>query len=89
MAEIMTAHVRPWGNSHGIRITKEMMYVMNLKPNDSLQIIVEGDSIILKKAVNRKTLQEYASDFGGVLGPYDEFDWGSDIGIERWINAED
>ena len=59
MAEIMTAHVRPWGNSHGIRITKEMMYVMNLKPNDSLQIIVEGDSIILKKAVNRKVEKVY------------------------------
>lgn len=88
MAETLTAHVRPWGNSHGIRISKEMMRIMDIHPNDALQIVVNGDSIILKKAVQRKSLQEYAADYGGSLGPYEEFDWGDGIGIGRWLDAE-
>ena len=37
-------------------------------------------------AVSRRhrTLEERAEDFGGKLGPYEEFDWGEPVGRERW-----
>ena len=37
---------------------------------------------------DRKTLQEYAEEFVGKLGPYEEFDWGEGMGIEKWLDAE-
>lgn len=30
-----------------------------------------------------------AAAYGGALGPYEEFDWGEGIGIERWVHEED
>lgn len=31
-----------------------------------------------------RSLEERAGDFGGKLGPYEEFDWGEPVGRERW-----
>lgn len=89
MRNTMTTVVKPWGNSHGIRLSKEIMTAMDIHANDSLSLDIVGDSIIIKKTITRKTLPEYASAFGGRLGPYEEFDWGDGIGIERWLNDED
>ena len=37
-------------------------------------------SIILKKIEKKhKTLEERAKEFGGKLGPYEEFNWGAQI----------
>lgn len=88
MARILTVPVKPWGNSHGIRISREMMHILEIQPNDTLSMEIREKAIILRKAVSRKTLKEYADDYGGRLGPYEEFDWGEGIGIERWLDAE-
>lgn len=40
-------------------------------------------------AVSQKTLEEYANDSGGKLGPYEEFDFGEMIGIEKWLDEQD
>ena len=31
-----------------------------------------------------RTLEERAKEYGGKLGPYEEFDWGEPMGRERW-----
>ena len=47
------------------------------------------DNLIIPANDNdRKTLQEYAGEFAGTLGPYEEFDRGEGMGIERWLDAE-
>ena len=48
------------------------------------------DNLIIPANDNdSKTLQEYAVEFAGKLGPYEEFDWEEGMGIERWMDAED
>lgn len=89
MAQTMTTSVKAWGNSQGIRLSKEVMSLLDLRLNDTLSMEIQGEALVLRKAVRRKTLEEYAADYGGTLGPYGEFDWGEGIGIERWIHAED
>ena len=58
----MVAQVKAWGNSQGIRLSKELL--------------------ALDK--QHRTLEERAKEYGGKLGPYQEFDWGEPVGRERW-----
>ena len=47
------------------------------------------DESIPEKSCEGETLPEYAMQFGGKLGPYEEFNWEEGMGIERWMDAED
>ena len=47
------------------------------------QVLVDGN-IVLKKTFKHRTLEERAEEFGGKLGPYQEYDWGEPVGRERW-----
>lgn len=81
----MITQVKKWGNSQGIRLSKELLALAGIKNEDFLDIeLIEGN-IVLKKAENRhRTLEERAEEYGGKLGPYEEFDWGEPVGRERW-----
>ncbi|MDO4805422.1 MAG: AbrB/MazE/SpoVT family DNA-binding domain-containing protein [Lachnospiraceae bacterium] len=78
-----------WGNSQGIRIPKEILKKLHIKPNDELTMKVDGNRLIVEKTVCRRTLEEYAKPFGGKLGPYEEFDFGEGIGIDKWLDDAD
>ena len=80
----MTAQVKTWGNSQGIRLSKELLDLAGIKLNDLLNIELLDGNIVLKKAYKHKTLEERAEEYGGKLGPYEEFDWGEPVGRERW-----
>ncbi len=86
MEYVMNTIIRPWGNSQGIRISKEIMNALGLSVNEEVRMSVEDDRLIISKNVRRKTLEEYAEPYGGKLGPYEEFDFGEGIGISRWLN---
>ena len=80
----MITQVKPWGNSQGIRLSKELLTVAGIQNNDFLDIEVVDGNIILKKTFKHRTLEERAEEFGGKLGPYDEFEWGEPSGREGW-----
>ena len=81
----MITQVKKWGNSQGIRLSKEVLALAGIKNEDFLDIELINGSIVLKKAENRhRTLEERAEEYGGKLGPYEEFDWGEPVGRERW-----
>lgn len=64
---------------------KELLALAGIKSNDLLDISVIDGNIVLKKIENRhKTLEERAKEYGGKLGPYEEYDWGEPVGRERW-----
>ncbi len=86
MASVVKATVRPWGNSQGIRIPKEILSALGLAVDEEVNLTVENKSLIITKTIQKKTLEEYAKPYGGKLGPYDEFDFGEDIGIKRWLD---
>lgn len=81
----MTAQVKKWGNSQGIRLSKELLALAGIQNNDILDIeLVEGNIVLKKASKQHRTLEERARDYNGKLGPYEEFDWGEPVGRERW-----
>jgi antitoxin MazE len=81
----MVTQVKSWGNSQGIRLSKELLALAGIKNDDFIDIELIDGNIVIKKAKQRHiTLEERAKEYGGKLGPYEEFDWGEPVGRERW-----
>lgn len=81
----MVVQVKKWGNSQGIRLSKELLDLAEIQNNDYLDIeLVEGNIVLKKAKKQHRTLERRAEEFGGKLGPYEEFDWGEPVGRERW-----
>ena len=86
----MLATLQKWGNSHGIRVPKQLLNDLDIKVNDKLNIEVENDKMIIKKEKTHKTLKERLEDF--YKKPIskikkievEEIDTGSPIGDEIW-----
>lgn len=76
---IQQVAVKSWGNSQGIRIPKNILDKLNIGVSDVLQIGVENDAIILKKAFKHKTFEERVAEYDGEISICD-FDWGEPIG---------
>ena len=81
----MKGIIQKWGNSQGIRIPKTVLKSLNLKQNDSVEIITNQDTIIIKKLNNKKhlTLEERLKNFNGEYNAQ-EVDWGKPKGKEIW-----
>lgn len=80
----MQVQVKTWGNSQGIRISKDILKEANIFVNDVLNVSVSNGQILLTKPFRHKTLEERAADFGGKLSLDGEFDWGQPTGREGW-----
>lgn len=86
----MVATLQKWGNSHGIRVPKQLLNDLNIKVNDKLNIEVENDKMIIKKEKTHKTLKERLENF--YKKPIskikkievEEIDTGSPVGDEIW-----
>ena len=82
----MQTVVVKWGNDQGIRIPKAFLENMQIAENDLVDMVVESEKIIIKKAdcvyekkhkTTRERLQEfYGNDFEQNHSPQKEFDWG-------------
>ena len=81
---VMVTQVKKWGNSQGIRLSKELLALAGIENDDYLDIQLVDGAIILKKTYRHRTLEERAAEFNGKIGPYEEFDWGEPVGRERW-----
>ena len=79
----METQVIKWGNSQGIRLPRHVLQECMLQVNDRVRLYTEGGRIIIEK-VSHKSLEERAKEYGGTLGPYEEFDWGEPEGREVW-----
>lgn len=80
----MITQVKAWGNSQGIRLPKDLMESIGIRLDDFINIEIQGDTMIIKKVFKHKTLEERAAEFGGQLGPYEEFEWDEPVGREQW-----
>ena len=80
----MQTQVKAWGNSQGIRISKEALAEAGMTVDEVLEVSVSNGVIMLAKPVRHKTLEERAAEFGGRLELDGEFDWGDPVGREIW-----
>ncbi|MCR4831289.1 MAG: AbrB/MazE/SpoVT family DNA-binding domain-containing protein [Pseudobutyrivibrio sp.] len=80
----MQTKVRAWGNSQGIRLSKQILEEAKIFKDDILEVNVQNGVITLMKPVRHKTLEERALEFGGDLKLDGEIDWGTPMGREVW-----
>lgn len=76
--------IKPWGNSQGIRLTKEILEQARVKVNDYMTVEVREGDIVLKKQFKHRTLEERIAASGGELERFGEYDWGEPEGREVW-----
>ena len=80
----MQAQVKEWGNSQGIRLSKEILKSAGIALNDFLDVSVSNGVITLVKPNRHKTLEERAAEYDGRLMLDGEYDWGEPVGREVW-----
>ena len=80
----MQAQVREWGNSQGVRLSKEILKSAGISIDDVLDVTVSNGVITLMKPVRHKTLEERAAEYDGQLLLDGEYDWGEPVGREVW-----
>ena len=80
----MQVHVKEWGNSQGIRLSKDVLHGAGIEVNDVLDVIVSNGCISLVKKIPHKTLEERAAAYDGKLMLDGEYDWGESVGREKW-----
>jgi antitoxin MazE len=85
----MQTMIVKWGNSQGIRIPKAFLENINISENEAVDVILENEKIIIKKANSKrhKTIKERLVEFYGTyfyqnyIAPKD-IDWGEPMGRE-------
>ena len=81
---LMRAQVKEWGNSQGVRLSKEILKSAGISLNEVLDVTVSNGVITLEKTFRHKTLEERAAEFDGKLMLDGEYDWGEPVGREGW-----
>lgn len=80
----MQAQIKEWGNSQGIRLSKEILRSAGIELNEVLDVTISNGAITLTKSFRHKTLEERAVEFNGKLMLDGEYDWGKPVGREVW-----
>lgn len=80
----MQIQLKPWGNSQGIRFSKEFLSLAGIKPSDTLTAEIVDGKIILHKHLAHRTLVQRAQAFGGELLLSDELPAIDPVGSEVW-----
>ena len=84
----MIATVTNFGDRLGVKFPKSLLKNIHIFENDDVEILVKGNSIILKKWDNKKhiTTKERIAAFNGSIEDvhFSETDWGKPQGKEIW-----
>lgn len=80
----MRTQVKPWGNSQGIRISKDILREDDVGVNDVSEVKAVNGMITLVKTFRHKTLEERAAEFNGNLNLDGEYNRGEPVGREVW-----
>ena len=80
----MQTQVKEWGNSQGIRLSKDVLKSAGIGLNEILDVSVANGVITLMKPFRHKTLEERTAEYDGKLMLDGEYDWGDSVGREIW-----
>ena len=80
----MLVKVQKWGNSQGIRLSKQVLSEANILIGDALEIITTKEQIVIKpvrKIRGKYDLKDLVSQIPSNYKVQEE-DWGSPVGLE-------
>ncbi len=81
---LMQIKLKQWGNSQGIRFSKEFLRNAGLSPNDTLEAEIVNGKIVLTPSFTHRSLRERAAAFDGQLNLSDEPGRCESVGSEVW-----
>jgi antitoxin MazE len=83
----MLTKIQKWGNSQGLRVSREVLAQVHMAVGDTVDIKVDKDIIMIQPARPRRgrkhTLQELVARMPKQYKPYGEV-WGAAQGREAW-----
>ena len=80
----MQLRLKQWGNSQGIRFTKEFLKRAGLSANDTLNAEIVDGKIVLTPGFVHRSLRERAAAYGGQLNLSEEIERSEPVGSEVW-----
>ena len=80
----MQVQIRPWGNSQGIRLSKEFLKSAGMRPDETLDAEIVDGKIVLSRRFTHRSLRERAAEYGGQLNLSDEVQRDAPVGSEVW-----
>lgn len=82
----MITKVQKWGNSQGLRLSKELLADVHVQVGDPVEVSVQGGSLVIRPACRvrgGRSLEELVAHVPEDYRP-GELDWGSPAGREVW-----
>ena len=85
-----TAAIQKWGNSQGIRIPKKYLNILHIEENETVELSIINDAILIQKRKKFNNLAERLEAFYGkpiddiYIENTNEVDWGEPEGEEIW-----
>jgi antitoxin MazE len=82
----MVTKVQKWGNSQGLRLTKQMLEEAHLAPGDEVDVSVKAGVIVIspkRKIRGRYRLEELVAEHDKHQKT-EELSWGKPVGKEVW-----
>ena len=80
----MQVRLKPWGNSQGIRFSREALSAAGFSSDETLDMKITDGQILLIRPMRHRSLQERAMEYGGQLNLSDEINWEKPVGTEVW-----
>lgn len=80
----MQLTLKQWGNSTGIRFSKEFLQRAGVKAGDVLIAEIVNGQIVLTPGMRHRNLRERAAEYGGQLNLSDEMLREEPVGSEVW-----
>jgi antitoxin MazE len=80
----MQGKIRKWGNSQGLRLSKDVLEMASIQIGDDVEIAVTDGQIVVKKA--RRSKYDLAELVSRIPKDYlpEEVDFGAPRGREEW-----
>lgn len=79
-----TATIQKWGNSHGIRIPKNLLNNLNWNDGEKIILTAKKNRLIIEQAPKQKTIEKLFDGFDSKNYKPQEFDWAEPVGREIW-----
>jgi antitoxin MazE len=77
----MPVTLQKWGDSVGLRLPKPMLEQLGLAVGSKVEVLVEGDHLVIRHARRRPTLDELLDQCKPENRP-EPIDWGPPVGRE-------
>ena len=82
----MLAKIQKWGNSQGLRLTKNVLADARLEIGDEVEVRVKEEMILITPAEKKRGKHSLKDLVARIAEGYPtgEVDWGEPVGREEW-----